>query len=125
MPTDVQSQIAELEARILQLRSGQLGELKANLAAARKTVTDLESQIAAITGGKVLSEKPARQARTSSEDVRGRILKVLAAAPQGLSQKEISSMTELNYNTVILFLNRNIKEFKTTGKLRSKRYFLK
>ena len=124
METDVQSQIQELEAKINQLRSNQLTDLQMQLKEARQTVTDLENQIAAVTGkAPVVAES--RRKRTSSDEVRGRILKALAETPEGLSQKEISDATGLNYNTVVLYLKKHLKEFKTTGALRSKRYFLK
>ena len=123
METDVQSQIAELEAKINQLRGSQLTELQQQLKEARATVSDLESQIEALTGKAPAVE--VRRKRTSSEDVRGRILKALSQSPSGLSQKEISDISELNYNTVVLYLKKHPKDFKTTGTLRSKRYFLK
>jgi len=125
MTPDIQTQIAELEAKITQLRSSQVTELKEKLQAARQTVAELEAEIAKITGRAPVVGKLERRKRTSSEDVKGGILKALAASPQGLSQKEISEATGLNYNTVVLFLKNNPKDFKTTGKLRSKRYFLK
>ena len=124
MSQDALSQIQELEAKIQQLRSAQVTELKEKLVAARKAVVELEAEIASITG-KAPAGEPLRRTRTSSEDVRGRILKALAAAPQGLSQKEISDTAQLNYNTVVLFLKKNTKDFKTTGKLRAKRFFLR
>ena len=123
MEKDVQSQIAELEAKIQQLRGSQLSELQQQLKEARATVASLESQIQELTGKAPAVE--VRRKRTSSEEVRGRILKALSEVPQGLSQKEISDNTGLNYNTVVLYLKNHSKEFKTTGTLRSKRYFLK
>ncbi|HWL54006.1 MAG TPA: hypothetical protein VNQ90_16310 [Chthoniobacteraceae bacterium] len=129
MEKDVQSQIQELEERIRQLRSSQLEELQAKLAEARATVASLEAEIAEISGSAPTAAKtPAagsRRKRTSSEEVRGRILKALSEVPEGLSQKEISEMTGLNYNTVALYLKNNSDQFKTTGALRSKRYFLR
>lgn len=122
---DVQSQIAELQARIQGLRSSQVTELKEKLATARRTVAELEAEIGAITGKAPVAATLVRRKRTSSEDVRGGILKALAASPSGLSQKEISDATGLNYNTVVLFLKSNTKDFKTTGAMRSKRFFLK
>lgn len=124
MEKDVQAQIRELEERIHQLRSGQLNELQEKLKEARQAVTELENQIAAITGGTPTPEVTRRK-RTSSEEVRGRILKSLSISPEGLSQKEIADKAELNYNTVVLYLKNHTKDFKTTGALRSKRYFLK
>ncbi len=123
MEKDVQSQIQELEVKIQQLRSSQLTELQQKLKEARQTVADLESQIGGLTG-KAPAAEPRRK-RTSSEEVHGRILKALSQTPQGLSQKEISDATDLSYNTVVLHLKNHTKDFKTTGTLRSKRYFLK
>lgn len=123
MEKDVQSQIKELESRIVELRSSQLTELQQKLKEARQTVADLEAQIGKI-GGKAPAAETRRK-RTSSDEVRSRILKALSTAPQGLSQKEISETTGLNYNTVVLYLKKHGKDFKSTGALRSKRYFLK
>ncbi len=124
METDVQSQIHELEAKIAKLRSSQVVELQERLKVARQEVQALEDEIAGLTG-KAAPVGQVRRKRTSSEEVRGRILKVLSETPEGLSQKEISEKTELNYNTVVLYLKHNGKLFKTTGALRSKRYFLR
>ncbi len=123
MEKDVQSQIQELEAKIQQLRSGQLQELQQQLKDARQVVLDLEAKIASITGKAPATET--RRKRTSSEEVRGRILKALSESPEGLGQSEIAAITELSYNTVVLYLKNNPKDFKTTGAFRSKRYFLK
>jgi len=125
MPTDAQTQIKELEAKIQQLRSVQVTELKEKLHAARQVVSELESQIAKMTGKPAGPAAGARRTRTSTDEIRGRILKTLAGAPTGLSQKGISEATGLNYNTVVIFLKKNAREFKTTGALKSKRYFLK
>ena len=57
------SQIAELEAKIQQLRSSQITELHDQLKLARETVASLESEIAKITGK--ASHPGASQARQS------------------------------------------------------------
>jgi len=106
--SDNLDQIKELEARIQQLRSQQLQEVKEALAAARKTVADLEAEIAAVTGGKASAGVAVKRTRMSSEEIRGRILKALAASPSGLSAKSIADTTEVNYNTVMLFLKGRI-----------------
>ncbi len=124
MPS-AQTQIAELEAKIQALRSAQVTELKEQLHAARKVVADLEGQLAQITGKAPAAGAVVRRTRTSSEDVRKGILKALADSPTGLSQKEISDTTGLSYQTVVVFLKKNPKDFKTTGSFKSKRYFLK
>ena len=116
-------QIQQLEARIQQLRSQQLQELKDALVAARKTVAVLEAQIAAVTGGQA-PVSPTR-ARMNCEEVRSRILKALAATPEGLGQKQIADQTGIGYQTVIAFMGSNAQSFKTTGALRAKRWFLR
>lgn len=123
MEKDVQIQIQELEGKIQVLRSSQLGELQQKLKQARQNVAHLEAELAKVTGKAPVVE--GRRKRTSSEDVRSRILKALANEPQGLSQKEISDRAELNYNTVVLYLKKHKKDFKSAGALRAKRYFLK
>ncbi len=123
MEKDVQSQIKELEGKIKELRSFQIAEIEAKLKEARELVADLENQLAQITGR--ASTATARRKRTSSSEVRSRILKALADVPTGLSQKEIADQTSLNYNTVVLYLKNHSKNLKSTGTLRTKRYFLK
>jgi len=128
MPADAQSQIKELESQIQQLRVCQLSELNEKLREARQNVACLEAELAKLTGhapapaavGSVI-----RRQRTSSEDIRSGILKALAGSPHGMSQKEIADATGINYQTVALFLKNNLKDFKFTGALKSKRYFLK
>ena len=123
MEKDVQIQIQELEGKVQALRATQLGELKQKLKQARQDVAQLEAELAKVAGKAPVASD--RRKRTPSEDVRSRILKTLAGAPQGLSQKEIANRTELNYNTVVLYLKKHKKDFRSVGALRSKRYFLK
>ncbi|MEI8233332.1 MAG: hypothetical protein WCH57_01455 [Verrucomicrobiota bacterium] len=125
MPTDALSQISELQAKIQQLRINHVAELKEKLHEARRTVAYLEAELAKVTGQSTPVGTAVRRTRTNPEDIRARVLKALAAMPTGLSQKEIAEATDLNYTTVMIFLKKNLKDFKTTGSLKSKRYFLK
>jgi len=124
MEKDVTIQIQELEGRIKSLRASQLDELQDKLKEARQVVAELEAELAKITG-KAPAIVSIRRKRTSSEDVRSGILKALASSPQGLSKKQISDITELNYNTVVLYLKSHKKDFKSTGSQRAMRFFLK
>ena len=124
MEKDVKIQIQELEGKVQALRSSQIGELQQKLKEARQNVIQLEAELAKIAG-KAPATIQDRRKRTPSEDVRSRILKTLAAAPQGLGQKEISDLTALNYNTVVLYLKNHKKDFKSTGAMRAKRFFLR
>lgn len=125
MSQDAQTQIKELEARIQELRATQLCELKTQLQAARNTVIELERELAKLTGQVPPAGIVVRAPRTSSEEVRRLILKALAENPTGLSQAEVAQKTGLKYATVAVFLKKQAKTFKTTGSVRSKRYFLK
>lgn len=66
-----------------------------------------------------------RRKRMSSDDIRNRILQSLGDDKQGLSQKALSEGTGIPYGTVAAFMKANAQIFKSTGKLKSKRYFLK
>ena len=127
MSTDATSQIKELESKIQQLRVSQLSELKEKLQEAILTVATLEAEIAKLTGKPASAGVVIRQTRTRTNpaDIRARVLKALAETPTGLSPKEISDSTGINYQTVAMFLKKNLKDFKFTGSLKSKRYFLK
>ena len=125
MPQDALTQIQALETRIRQLRGVQLDELNARLHAARCEVSELERELAKLTGQAPSAGLSVRAPRLSSEEVRRLVLKALAETPTGLSQAEVAQRTGLKYPTVAVFLKKNPKAFKTTGSGRSKRYFLK
>ena len=122
MSKDVEMQIQELEQKLQQLKAAQVEELQERLRDARKVVRDLEQDIEALSS-KAVSH--AKRRSMSSAEVRSRIHSVLKEAKDGLSQKEISEKSGINYQTTALFLRNNKKEFRTTGKFKSKRYFLK
>ena len=121
MGTDTQDEIKELEAKLQQLKAAQIEELQERLRDARKIVRDLEQEIERLSGRSVSQKRK----RISSAEVRDKIQSVLKKAKEGLSQKEISERSGINYQTTALFLRRNQKDFRTTGKFKSKRYFLK
>jgi hypothetical protein len=122
MDKDVEKQIQELEEKLQQLKASQIEELQGRLRDARKVVRDLEQEIEHLSGKPV---PHAKRKRISSAEVRDRIQSVLKKAKDGLSQKEISERSEVNYQTTALFLRKNQKDFRTTGKFKAKRYFLK
>jgi len=121
MATDTQDEIKKLEEKLQQLKAAQIEELQGRLREARKVVRDLEQQIENLSG----RESHAKRKRISSAEVRHKIQSVLEKAKEGLSQKEISEKSGINYQTTALFLRNNQKEFRTTGKFKAKRYFLK
>jgi hypothetical protein len=120
MSKDVEVQIQELEDKLQQLKAAQIEELQERLRDARKVVRNLEQEIEKLSG----PVSPKRK-RISSAEVRDRIQSMLKKAKEGLSQKEISEKSGVNYHTVALFLRKNQKDFRTTGQFKSKRYFVK
>lgn len=66
-----------------------------------------------------------RRTRMNSSDIRERIMTSLGDEKQGLSQKALSESTGIPYGTVAAFMKANASAFKATGKLKTKRYFLK
>jgi hypothetical protein len=122
MPKNIPAEIANLEAKLQELKAAQISELKEKLRKARSVVADLESEIERLSGRPPQDKK---RKRTSSAEVRTKVYATLQKAKDGLSQKEISDESGVNYATVALFLRKNQKEFRTTGEFKSKRYFLK
>src|SRR5260370_33468812 len=123
MGKDIPTEIAALRKKLAKLEARRLKELREKRKEARKVVADLDARIAAITGK--AAAPTGRRKRTSPAEVRKRIVDALKKNSNGLSQKEISGHTSLPYGSVVLFLKRNRKEFRTSGELKQKRYFLK
>ena len=65
------------------------------------------------------------RARMSSQEVRSRIIRTLSEEKFGLSQLQIAERAVIAYGTVAAYLKANAANFKTTGQLKGKRYFLK
>src|SRR5262249_10498418 len=121
MSKEVEIQIHELEGKLKELRAAQVAELKQRLVEAKGVVRNLEQQIGELSG----RPRSNKRQRTSSTEVRDKIHSVLRHAKSGLTQKEISERSRINYQTVVVFLRRNDRELKSSGSRKSKRYFLK
>jgi hypothetical protein len=116
---DVTAQIASLENKVRKLKRLQTKRQKA-----QKTLEALDAQIATIAGptGAVATKRT----RISSDELRKRIVTELRRHPKtGLSQMEIATNTGLNYVSVAVFLKRNPKDFRSEGKHKQKRYFVR
>src|SRR5260370_26775566 len=118
-----ESEIAAHKKRVAEMEAQLLEGLREERKAAQKVVADLDARIAAITGK--AAAPTGRRKRTSPAEVRGRIFNALTKDPKGLTQKQIADQTSLPYGSVVLFLKRNAKDFKTTGERKQKRYFLR
>ena len=123
MAKDIPTEIAALRKKLAKLEVRRLEQLREKRKSAQRVVADLDAQIAAITGKATAPTE--RRKRTSPAEVRARIVDALTKNPKGLTQKQISDQTSLPYGSVVLFLKRNAKDFKTTGERKQKRYFLR
>ena len=122
MAKDVSREITQLEEKLHQLKTQQLTELRKKRRAAQKIVDDLDARIAGIAGRAAVPTK--RRKRTSPAKMRSLILGAVSKE-RGFTQMEIARETKLPYGSVVAFLKKNQKEFKTTGERKQKRYFSK
>ena len=122
MAKNITSEIKNLEAKLKNLKTQELADLRHELRDARKWVTTLKLRIARITGR---VEPGRRRKRISDEEKLSRVSDILSQNRKGVSQMEISRQTGIPYPSLAVFLKAHQKEFKTTGKRKQKRYFLK
>jgi hypothetical protein len=133
----VQARRADLEAQLKALSGSNIDSLLLEREAAAMKLREIDGRIAKLREelglpagkktrrGAVATPGAEPRRRISSEDIKSRVLKALAEARYGLSQKEISDRTLIPYGTVAAFLKANGETFKTTGQLKGKRYFLR
>jgi hypothetical protein len=118
MSKEVEMHIEELETKLRQLKTAQIAELQEKLGDARAVVRDLKEKIEKLSAA-------VKRKRLPPEEVRNRIYAVLKKVKGGLSPIEICKKSGLTYATVSMFLYRNKKDFRATGRFSSKRYYLK
>lgn len=127
----IQLQAQEYEKKLQLLRDNKIVHLIARKSALLKELAQVESEITGtctllgitLDDGKAKA-KPETRTRMSSEEIRTRVINILAANPQGISQKEIEKKTGVTYPSVINFLKDNPEKIRTEGERKSKRVFL-
>jgi len=135
MPKSTASeQIEQLEKQILALKHQALGELKEQLAAARKTVADLEAQLAQLTG-KPAAETAAtatapthrtRRPSISDDDLKPLVLKAMAQKGMtGLNAKDIAESVGQDPLRIRKFIAQNPSVLKRQGSGPGTRFFLR
>jgi len=134
MPTPTASeQIEELEKQILALKQQALGELKEQLAAAKKSVIDLEAQLAQLTGkpapeGAALIAPAHRTRRPSisDADLKPLVLKAMAQKGMtGLNAKDIAESVGQDPLRIRKFIAQNPSVLKRQGSGPGTRFFLR
>ena len=124
-------QIEELEQKIRELRHQAIAELKEQLAQARKNVSELESQLAQLTGEAVETAPaaPARRTRRASisdEELKPMILKAMAQyGTAGLNAKEIAGHVGQDPLRIRKFIVSNPATLKRQGSGPGTRFFLR
>ena len=122
-------QIEQLEKQIQELKHQALTELKEKLAEAKKNVIALEKELTELTGQPVTAEKvvirKSRRPSISDEDLKLKILKVMAAHATGLSASAIANLVEQDPMRVRKFIMQNPTVLKRQGAGPGTRFFLR
>lgn len=125
-------QIKQLEGQIVELKHQALAELKEQLAEARKTVAELESQLELLTGkvdsaatsGATASRRTRRPSITD-DDLKPQVLKAMAQnGKNGLNAKEIASFVGQDPLRIRKFIAANPTALKRQGAGPGTRFFL-
>jgi len=123
-------QIELLEQQIQGLKKQALTELKEKLVEARKTVADLEAQLAELTGTEAPAASTASTRRTrrpsiSDEELKPAVLKVMAQhGMTGLNAKDIAFHVGQDPLRVRKFIANNPTALKRQGAGPGTRFFL-
>ena len=127
---------AELEARLRALDTLDVERLLAEREQTAVRLAELDEKIAQVRAQLGLEAAAADQrgsspvagdgrGRMSSREVRRRIIRTLGEEKSGLSQLQIAERSAIAYGTVAAYLKANAANFRITGQLKNKRYFLK
>jgi len=130
---EIERQTQELQKKLELLRDNNLQELVAKKASLEGQLADVEAEIASAckrlgissSAGVVALVRAEKRTRMSGEVIRAKIVEVLTANPQGISQIEIAKKTGVSYASVINFLKDNQDIIRTEGDRKSKLVFLK
>ena len=123
----LQKQIEALTAQMHALDQEAVHELKLKLSDARKVVTDLEHELASLTGKSSGAPKQRRERRPSITDdaLKDQILKVLANFGQeGMNAKQMAEKVHQDALRIRKFIKDNPKVLKRTGGGPGTKFFL-
>ena len=133
---DITQQIArqaeELQKKLDLLRDNNLTELISKKASLESQLADVEAEISSTckrlgitAAGASAPARAEKRTRMSGDVIRTKILEVLKANAQGISQIKIAEQTGVSYASVINFLKDNPDTIRTQGDRKSKLVFLK
>ena len=123
----LQKQIEALTAQMHALDQEAIHELKLKLSDARKVVTDLEADLAELTGKPSggLKVKRERRPSISDEALQDQLLKVMAThGAEGMNAKQMGEKLHQDALRIRKFITANPKVLKRQGKGPGTRFFL-
>ena len=123
----LQKQIEALTAQMHALDQEAVHELKLKLSDARKVVTDLEHELASLTGKSSGAPKQRRERRPSITDdaLKDQLLKVMAThGAEGMNAKQMGEKLHQDALRIRKFITSNPKILKRQGKGPGTRFFL-
>ena len=123
----LQQQIEALQKQMQDLDQEAIHELKLKLSDARKVVTNLEHELAELTGKPVFETKVRRERRPSITDdaLKDQVLKVMANfGKEGMNAKQLAEKLHQDALRVRKFISSNPKVLKRTGSGPGTKFFL-
>ncbi len=127
-PNSALSKIEELQKQIATLKQQAVDEIKQKLFDARKLVTQLEDELADLTGKAPAEEARSRRARRPSitdEHLRAFVLKAMAdSGKHGLNAKQLADAIGQDALRVRKFIKNNPKVLKRQGSGPGTKFFL-
>lgn len=127
-PNSALSKIEELQKQIETLKQQAIDEIKQKLFEARKTVVQLEDELAGLTGRATAVEPSARRVRRPSiddEHLRAFVLKAMAdKGKSGLNAKQLADVVGQDALRIRKFIKNNPKILKRQGSGPGTKFFL-
>ena len=128
-PNSAIGKIEELQKQIETLKQQAVDEVKQKLFEARKTVVQLEDELAGLTGRSAAAEQPsakrARRPSITDEHLRAYVLKAMADnGKTGLNAKQLADAVGQDALRVRKFIKNNPKVLKRQGSGPGTKFFL-
>ena len=124
----IQQQIEALQKQMQELDQAEVHELKLKLSDARKLVSELEDELATLTGKPASGEPRAKRTRRPSiadDALQDQILKVMAHHGQsGMNAKQLAEKLNQDALRVRKFITANPKVLKRQGSGPGTKFFL-
>ena len=125
--TSVLDKIEELQKQIETLKQEAVDEIRQKLNEARRVVSDLEDELAGLTGRHATESRVRRPRRPSigDEELKAHLLKAMAADGKlGMNAKQLADKVNQDALRVRKFIKDNPKVFKRQGSGPGTKFFL-